>query len=327
MTKLIVCCVLIFLAVIGIISVLACHPLSSSGQELAVNNDTVLLTCKPKWLFNGNIKFTFSGGHITSQTTALIFMVHPNVLYKIIQTRQQPLRHSLSNKYPQSIPLQTTKQFFYNCSYYINKCVLEQYLYLVNSGSAFINFQITLSSFVPEETQVRVSAYDSPEACQAYLEGREDNALKEIYMKHKSDRFDLTSSEMSKPSYIFVVIEDVKRSVSWFTYERVAQENFYNATSLQSVCQLNHSNSFECSLKLSPSNGLTNCFLAQVQSEQSIKMFTVKNLTHIQFNTNDFVKTFGGIVLFALLVLSVVSLFIKAIIILFCFKRYKANLN
>ena len=88
MTKLIVCYVLIFLALIGIVFVLDCHPLCSKGQELAVNNDTVLLTHKPKWLFNGNIKFTFIGGHITSQTTALIFMVHPDVLYKIIKTRQ-----------------------------------------------------------------------------------------------------------------------------------------------------------------------------------------------------------------------------------------------
>ena len=325
---LIICSVLIFLSVIGQIYVLACHPLSSKGQELAVNNDTVLLTCKPKWLFNGNIKFAFSGGHITSQTTALIFMVHPDALYKIIKTRQQPLRHPLSNKYAQLIPLQTTKQFFYNCSSYISKCILEQYLYLVNSGSAFINFQITLSSFVPRETQVRVSAYDSPESCQAYLEGKGDNALKQIYMKHKSDRFVLTSLEMSKPSYIFIVIEDIKGSVSSFTYDRVAQENFYNATSLRSVCQLDHSNSFECSLKSSRSYGLKNCFLAQVQREQSIKQFTVKNLTYIQFNTNDFVKTFVGIALLVLLIFSVISLCILTIIIvLYCFKRYKANLN
>ena len=132
------------------------NPLSSSGRELAVGNNTILLTCKEN-LFLHKILFFIhndTNSQITPDMVTLIFMVPPEKLYQIIRTRAQVLHLPLSSNYTGLIRLEKTEQFFANCSDYPRICILEQYLYFVNSGSAYISFMITLSSFVKEETQV-----------------------------------------------------------------------------------------------------------------------------------------------------------------------------
>lgn len=261
---------------------------------------------------------------MTPDKVALIFMVPLKTLYQIIDARQQLLHLPLSSNYTSLIRLETTEQFFANCSDYPGICILEQYLYFVNSGSASISFTITLSSFVKEETQVRISVYDNLNSFKSYLEGSEDKPLKEKFLTSKKYLFDLTSEEMTKPSYIFIVLEDVRSTVTSFTYTTDGLVSYYNASSLQPVCQLNNSNSYQCTVTMKRS---TCCFLAQVQVEGSSKSLSRKDLVYINHSTKDFKFSIAGIVFFLLSGIFIVICFLGVGGLICCCVKYKKMLR
>ena len=261
---------------------------------------------------------------MTPDMVALIFMVPPEKLYQIIRTRAQVLHLPLSSNYTGLIRLEKTEQFFANCSDYPRICILEQYLYFVNSGSAYISFMITLSSFVKEETQVRISVFDNLDSFNSYLEGNEDRPLKEKLLTSKEYRFDLTSQEITKSSYIFIVIEDVKSTVTSFTYETDGLVSYYNASSLQPVCQLNNLNSYQCTLTMKPSK---HCFLAQIQVEESSKSPSNKDLVFINHSTKDFELSIAGIFFFLMSALFIVFCLLGVAGVIYCCVKYKRMLK
>ena len=309
-------------AVVSIIFPLV-HPLSSSGRELAVDNDTILLACKSNWRIIHKIQFFIhneTNSEMTPDKVALIFMVPPEKLYQIIRTREQLLHLPLPSNYTGLIRLEKTEQFFANCSEHPSYCILEQYLYFVKSGSAYISFMITLSSFVKEETQVRISVFDNLDSFNSYLEGNEDRPLKEKFLTSKKYRFDLTSQEITKSSYIFVVIKDVTMTVTSFTYETDGLVSYYDASSLQPVCQLNNSNSYQCTLTMKLSK---RCFLAQVQVEESSKSPSNKDLVCINHNTKDFELSVAGIIFFLLSGIFIVFCLLCVAGVIYCCVKYK----
>ena len=154
----------------------------------------------------------------------------------------------------------------------------------------------------------------------SYLEGSEYSPLKEKFLTSKEYRFDLTSQEIIKSSYIFTVIEDVKSTLTSFTYETDGLVTYYDASSLQPVCELNNFNSYQCTLTMKLSK---RCFLAQVQVEEYSISLSNKDLIFIDHSTKDFESSIVGILFFLLSGLLIVFFFGIAGVICCCVKYKK----
>ena len=305
------------------------------GSELVVKGDNVLITCSATWWFLKTMKFYLN--NVTIETDSLIsglngslqlVMISHEELIDSISSRQWPL-DGIENTSTQSTQVSemglTGKFFFSNCSVYPNKCVLEQYLYLVDSPSAFISYIFRFSEFVPGKTTIRATVFDSVISFQSYL--KESGSLESLPIKNLTAdrqewRFDLTSKEMRRSSYIFIIIELIEGHVSWFTYERDGQENYYKLKERKSVCTLNH-NQNQCKVNISPSTQFKNCFVAQFPGKRTPpgEVPSPDDMTYLLYKTVRFIFSGAGIVLGIISVLCVVAAIV--LICVSCRKIYK----
>lgn len=312
---------ILFVASLGIPFIM-----TSSGTQLVVKNDFVLLTCSVNWWFRHKFELSLSnvtfGDVISDQVVVEIYITSYEELRHSIKTRQQPLKAAS----PNNINLTNTQRrtFFSNCSDYPNKCILESYQYLVESDSAFINFNITLSSFVPGYTQVRISAFDNLRYYQDYLEGTNYSPCKTFYADSLNWRFDLTSLEVNEASsYLFVVIEDMKGSISWFTVLFSGQENYYDGSNLKSVCQVYGSRK-SVTVTISPSWRYKNCFIAQIPVEVGlVRVPSPQDLLNVSYRTVGFQLNGIDIILLAVTGLFFVLFVCVSMFILYCYVKFR----
>lgn len=186
------------------------------GSELVVKGDNVLISCSATWWLLKTMEFHLYNetGNLSGLNGSLqLVMITHEELIDSITSRQCPLDGTENASTQVSEVGSTGKLFFSNCSIYGNKCILEQYLYLVDSPSAFISFNFHFSEFVPGKTTVRATAFDSVASFQSYL--KESGSLESLPIKNSTAnlqdwRFDLTSKEMRRSSYTFIIIELIK---------------------------------------------------------------------------------------------------------------------
>ena len=255
----------------------------------------------------------------------LVMITHEELIDSIT-SRQCPLDGTENASTQVSEVGLTGKLFFSNCSIYGNKCILEQYLYLVDSPSAFISFNFHFSEFVPGKTTVRATAFDSVASFQSYL--KESGSLESLPIKNSTAnlqdwRFDLTSKEMRRSSYTFIIIELIKGRVSWFTYERDGQENYYKLKDRKSVCTLNYIDN-QCKLNTSPSTEFKNCIVAQFPGKRTPpgEAPSPNDMTYLSYKRIRFILSGAGIFL------GIISLsFVVAAIVLICVSCRKIYKN
>ena len=305
------------------------------GSVLAVKGDTVLITCSATWWILHTMKFSAynvtleqDSSMLCLSNSILIFMIPHHELIKSIQSRQWPLIDEMNSSLVDDRG-SAKKLFFSNCSVYPNKCILEQYLYLVDSPSAFISFDIDLSDFIPDHTIVRASAFDSLTSFQNYLnEIQPYETLKFFNADHRNWRFDLTSSEMRKSSYIFIIVEVLKGDVSWFTFTRNGQENYYNIKDEKPKCKLNDE-THQCKFDVTTSIQYMHCFVAQFLGARSEpgEIPNSNSMAYISYESINFFASGTGIclVVLALLCAVVAAVIISCIIYMYRQIRKKTS--
>ena len=135
---------------------------------------------------------------------------------------------------------------FDDCSEFVGKCILGQYLYLAKNKISEIGFDLALDSFIEGVTNVRVLAFDSFEYLTEFLQTNDQSkAVKNIKFNAKNFTFAFKSD---KSSYYYFVIQDIEGSLSeWFTINRIDGTHvYYNASLLIPHCVMNATNNYSC---------------------------------------------------------------------------------
>ena len=111
--------------------------------------------------------------------------------------------------------------------------------------------------------------------------------------------------------------------MSWFTYERDGQENYYKLKDRKSVCTLNYIDN-QCKLNTSPSTEFKNCIVAQFPGKRTPpgEAPSPNDMTYLSYKRIRFILSGAGILLGIISVLSVV-----AAIVLICVSFRKIYKN
>ena len=244
-------------------------PETISGSTLVAREDYVYLYYTTAGHMTHDIAVAFTLRNITNPSVETVFAIYKihcdelHTLYASHPFEMQKIVSSLPNiihLFPLSklIPIR-------NCSDNAGICILDQYVYIVNTDPAALIYNITLIPFKARETNVRIVVFDNLKYFRSFLNGEGfGNALRTKTVESANYEFLITSPEMRRPSYYFVAIEDVDDTAEWFAYTRDGLDVFYDASKLNPDCYLNSTNGFRCTIEISKSSE-ENCFLAHIE--------------------------------------------------------------
>ena len=237
-------------------------------------------------------------------------------------TQIEPFHKMNSNRtnYPF---LNQTMVRFDQCSKYVGKCVLGQYIYQAKNKLSKIIFDIALDSFVDGLTDIQIFAFSNFEYFMEFLQtGDQSKAIANV--KIASENFSFVFKNI-KSSYYFFVIQDIGGSSEWFTINRLEGTHvYYNATSSTPLCTMNTTNNYTCVVRGIDNNDSR--FLGYIGKDmEGISM--VNHAFNISYKLEEPVPTlFGHILISGIGAIGIVLFICLLVCILFracCSKKLK----
>ena len=259
------------LCIVGLVMIIlaAVPPETISGNTLVAREDYVYLYYTTNGHMTHDIAVTFTLQNVTNpslETVFAIYKIHCDELHTLYDSRPFEIQETVSS-FPNIIPLFPLSKVIpiRNCSDYAGICILNQYVYIVNTDPAVLIYNITLIPFKRGETKVRIVVFDNLKYFRSFLNGEGiGNAIRTKTIESANYEFVITSPEMRRPSYYFVAIEDVDDTAQWFAYTREGLDVFYDASKLNPDCYLNRTNGYKCTIEIFKSSE-ENCFLAHIE--------------------------------------------------------------